>query len=178
MKIDVLPVPFEQKPVLRRLMELYLYEFSAMQDKEISEYGEYGYHYFDHYWTDSNRFPFLIRANGKIAGFALVLRSSLFSDQESSLSSRTTAMAEFFVLLKYRRKGVGAEAAALLFDRFPGRWEVGEIEENPAAHAFWRRIIGDYTNGNYEEVHLQTEHWQGPCQIFEAVPRGNRLGAG
>jgi predicted acetyltransferase len=36
---------------------------------------------------------------------------------------------------------VGAQAAASLFERFPGRWTVREQLANPAATAFWRRAI-------------------------------------
>lgn len=42
---------------------------------------------------------------------------------------------------KYRRRGVGARAAASLFDQFPGRWTVRQQLANPAATAFWRKAI-------------------------------------
>jgi len=57
----------------------------------------------------------------------------------------------FFVARAYRRRGVGAVAAHQIFDRFPGRWQVLQIRANPAAQAFWRRVIGDYTGGRYSD---------------------------
>ena len=42
---------------------------------------------------------------------------------------------------KYRRHGVGAQAAAFLLDQFPGRWTVRQQLANPAATAFWRKAI-------------------------------------
>ena len=42
---------------------------------------------------------------------------------------------------KYRGRAVGAQAAASLFDRFPGRWTVRQQLTNPAATAFWRKAI-------------------------------------
>jgi predicted acetyltransferase len=45
------------------------------------------------------------------------------------------------VLRKYRGRGVGAQAAASLFDRFPGRWTVRQQLTNPTATAFWRKVI-------------------------------------
>ena len=36
---------------------------------------------------------------------------------------------------------IGAQAAASLFDRFPGRWTVRQLRTNPAATAFWRTAI-------------------------------------
>jgi predicted acetyltransferase len=75
-------------------------------------------------------------------------------------------MAEFFVMRKYRRRRVGWEAARKLFDRFPGEWWVMQEAENLPAQAFWRRLIGDYTGGMYEEV--EQPGGVGPQQIFQS----------
>ena len=61
-------------------------------------------------------------------------------------------MSEFFILRRSRRSGVGKQAAYLVFDRFPGLWELSELPKNTGAIAFWRRIIGEYTSGQYEET--------------------------
>ena len=50
-------------------------------------------------------------------------------------------MAEFFVMRKYRRRGIGRQAAADVFARFAGPWQVRQQRSNPAATAFWRRAI-------------------------------------
>lgn len=60
-------------------------------------------------------------------------------------------MAEFFVSRPARRLGVGAAAVKLIFDRFPGRWEILENQHNQAAVGFWRKVVAGYTRGNYEE---------------------------
>ncbi len=80
-------------------------------------------------------------------------------------------MSEFFVMRKYRRQRVGEGAARALFDRFPGRWEVSEVPENPGAQAFWRKVIAEYTGGCYEEQVLDDERWEGPVQVFESPGR-------
>lgn len=130
------PVNFElvlatetDRPVLRRLIELYRYDFSAFDASDVDVHGEYGYRYLDHYWTDAGREPFLFRVDGHWAGFALVRRQPLFD------------MAEFFVMRKYRRLGVGKQAAREIFRRFPGRWEVRQQHSNPEATAFWHKVI-------------------------------------
>jgi len=79
---------------------------------------------------------------------------------------------EFFVLRKYRRRGVGAHVARTVFDRFPGHWEVSELRENTAAQAFWRRVIGRYTGGNFREVELDSPRWRGPAPAFESKSPG------
>jgi predicted acetyltransferase len=75
-------------------------------------------------------------------------------------------MAEFFILRRYRRQGVGARAARAVFDRFPGAWQVRQRPENAAAIAFWRRVIDRHTAGRFREVLWNDERWQGPVQFF------------
>jgi predicted acetyltransferase len=60
-------------------------------------------------------------------------------------------MSEFFISRAKRRRGIGLSAVRLIFDRFNGSWEVTEYQRNPAAVQFWRRVIGLYTGGRYEE---------------------------
>ena len=74
------------------------------------------------------------------------------------------AVAEFFVLRKYRRRGVGTAAARLAFDRFPGKWTVSQDPDNPASRAFWERVIGDYTGDRYRQILNEDGE---PAQVFE-----------
>ncbi|WP_238996488.1 hypothetical protein [Paenibacillus pinistramenti] len=60
-------------------------------------------------------------------------------------------MAEFFVLKRFRRTGVGRTAAYALFDRFPGRWYISQLKTNTPAQAFWRAVVDEYTAGRYQE---------------------------
>ncbi|MEO7807494.1 MAG: GNAT family N-acetyltransferase [Steroidobacteraceae bacterium] len=60
-------------------------------------------------------------------------------------------MAEFFVARQHRRRGIGQSAVRLICDRFAGTWEIVEYLRNPAAVGFWRRVVAQYTGGNYEE---------------------------
>jgi predicted acetyltransferase len=138
------PIAYGDKPVLRRMLELYLYDFTEFTGDDLDEHGEFGYRYLDHYWAPDpgeQRFPFFIRVEGKLAGFALV-----------RLTGGRYSMAEFFVMRRYRHSGVGAEAARDVFARFPGRWKVAQILSNLPAQAFWRAVIGDVTGGRYAEV--------------------------
>ena len=86
-------------------------------------------------------FAHLVRADGHPAGFALVRQ----------IGDGLYDMGEFFVARKYRRKGAGAEIATAMFRLYRGRWEVREMLTNVGAQAFWRRIIGEFTGGAYEE---------------------------
>jgi predicted acetyltransferase len=127
--IDVVEATIDDKDVVRRLLELYAHDFSEFDAADVDEQGRFGYRFLDDYWTVAAQHPFLIRVDGSIAGFALV-RSGAPHD-----------IAEFFVMRKYRRDGVGMEAARTLFTRFPGEWQVRQLAANAAAIAFWRGAI-------------------------------------
>jgi predicted acetyltransferase len=143
--IDVSEVQPSERGVVRRLMELYAYDWSELDGRDVDEHGDFGYPWLDHYWTDENRHAFLIRIEDKLAGFALVRQ-----DQR-------TEMAEFFILRRYRRRGVGAACAAEVFHRFPGRWEVTQQVTNPAATAFWRTAIPvPFSETTTDDMVLQT----------------------
>lgn len=162
MTIEVQPVPLSEKHILHNLMELYLHDFSEYEDLDVDEDGRFGDEYLDRYWIEPERHPFLIKVADRLAGFVLV------RDIKSDDQAVTHSIAEFFVMRKYRRRGVGRHVATMIFDRFPGRWLVCQEETNRPAQVFWRRVIGEYTQGNFTEEQLHSEEWHGPCQRFES----------
>ncbi|SEL89097.1 GNAT family N-acetyltransferase [Paenibacillus sp. OK003] len=149
---------YQHKSTLRNLMELYKYDFSEYDPEDVNENGLYEYVYLDHYWTEAGRYPFLFRVEGQLAGFALI--REIESEQGTSIYQ----MAEFFVMKKYRKLGVGAQAAIHVFNLFPGTWKVAEMETNEPAQIFWRKVIARYTDNKYQEV--REPDWEGPIQIF------------
>jgi predicted acetyltransferase len=145
--VEVVAARVADKPVVRRLLELYLHDFSDFTGADVDARGRFGYEFLDVYWTDPDRAPFLFRLAGRWCGFALVR----IGDPHD--------MAEFFVLRKYRRGGVGLAAAREVFARFPGRWQVREMRSNVDATAFWRRAI--------PVPFIEEEIAAGPVQRFE-----------
>jgi predicted acetyltransferase len=146
MQVELTRAPIEEKSVLQHLLELYSYDFSDFTGWDVNEHGLFGYRYLDHYWTDPGRVPLLIRVEGKLAGFALACPRDGEDDAAESF------IAEFFVLRKYRRRGVGRLAARRVFAMFPGRWAVREVLENVTAQAFWRSVIAELTGGAFTEA--------------------------
>src|SRR3954464_13541478 len=124
MNVEVSDVTYGDKEVLRRLIEFYDYDFSEILGWDVNEHGTFGYRYFDQYWTDPDRLPLFIRVDGRLAGFALVA------------AGEPHDMAEFFIMRKYRRTGIGTEAARAIFERFPGPWQVRQEEANVGAIDF------------------------------------------
>jgi predicted acetyltransferase len=168
MKFEISPASIQEKIVLQNLMQLYLYDFSEIDGDDVDDSGRFTYGFLDLYWIEPERHPFLIRVDGKLAGFALVRQANPLAGEAPETGETCMHMAEFFILRKYRHQGIGARAAWELFDRLPGRWEVFEIIENTAAQEFWRKAIGEYTGGDYREYFLDNEQWHGPVQVFEA----------
>jgi predicted acetyltransferase len=147
MTVTIDPINSEDKPVLRNLLELYQYDFTQFEPNDIGNHGLYGYPYLDNYWTEDGRYPFFIRIDGKLAGFVL-MRSSREGNE----------IAEFFILKKYRRQGIGREVAFRIFDSFPGHWNVSQDACNAPGQKFWRTVIADYTSGQYTEKTTQIEN--------------------
>ena len=166
MRLDVDPGRPDERDIVANLMQFYLYDVSEFDDEgaDVDERGRVpDYADLDAYFHRADWHAFLFRVAGTLAGFALVRRL------DRPGSEPTWGMAEFFVLRRYRRYGLGRQAAVALFDRFPGRWEVGEIHANTGAIAFWRRVIAEYTAGRYSEVGTDDPTWEGPVQIFRTI---------
>jgi predicted acetyltransferase len=162
MDVQLVEVPEAGKPVLRHLLELYQHDFSEYDGADVNEHGTYDYTYLDHYWTEKGRDAFFIRVDGRLAGLVLV-NSYCYLRREPGARS----IAEFFVMRKYRRRGVGRWAATQVFERFPGQWEVIQHGANRPSYLFWETVIGAYTGGRYEKGPVTTEDWDGQAITFD-----------
>ncbi|MBJ7451292.1 MAG: hypothetical protein JHC71_04310 [Blastococcus sp.] len=49
MDIALSPAGEDEKPIVRRLLELNSHDFSEFDGRELGPHGEYGYRYLDHY---------------------------------------------------------------------------------------------------------------------------------
>jgi predicted acetyltransferase len=165
--VKVSPAPASERPVVARLMQLYQHDFSefAQADQswgDVDDNGLFSYTYLDSYWVETRRKPFLFRANGKLAGFALI------NDWSYSERHADCSMAEFFVMRKYRRCGVGRYAASQIIRSHPGVWEIGIAHYNLPAMAFWRSAVACLTSHNVEELTGNGTRWSGPILRLSA----------
>jgi predicted acetyltransferase len=150
-----------ERTALENMMQLYAYDWSALRPLDVSKNGRFDDYPLDAYWRDAWRHPFLIRVEIKLAGFALISTKSHLTGV-----SGVADVSEFFVMKRYRRMGVGRAAAMAAFDQFKGPWEVRQRRENAEATAFWRRVIDEYTRGEYQEAMWNDAAWTGPVQSF------------
>ncbi|MFC6333007.1 GNAT family N-acetyltransferase [Paenibacillus septentrionalis] len=160
-QVELVEVSLDQKFILRQLIELYEYDFSEYNDRDVNEYGQYGYKYLDHYWTENDRHPFFIKVDQQYAGFVLINSHSYLVK-----GSQVSSVAEFFIMRKYRGKGIGRTAATSVFDRYRGNWEVLQHGNNQPSKRFWHSVIDQYTDGHYELLEVETESWRGQGFVF------------
>ena len=181
MNVEVIPCPPEQKQVLKNLYVFWRYnrlkylaagpgsyvnahgviDGPDSRTHEESTLGE------DGLWDRPHAiFPFLIRADEQLVGFAVVVGKG------HCTRGRDWRMNDFFLLNRYRRQGIGRAAAHILFDRFPGEWEVGQLTNDPDSQAFWQKVIGEYTGGSYAAVLIQDDPNEPPYpgQNFRSGP--------
>jgi len=150
----------EDRLPLYRMLELYQHDLSDIWDQDLDVHGEYGYN-LDRFWREKDCHPFVLTVDENYAGFALV-------DTTVKVGVDGYWMDQFFILKKYRRQGAGRVLAQQVFAALPGKWEVGQMINNPAAQAFWRSTIASYTQDNYLESTLLGNRWEGVVQRFES----------
>lgn len=134
--VEVVPATLEQQPILANLLQLYAHDFSEFHNVDLGSDGRFGYAHLPLYWSQPERYPFLIKVDGRLVGFALVKSGSEISGDKT-----TWDMAEFFVIRGCRRRGVGTRIAHELWARFSGTWEVRVMQSNVPAYLFWMRAI-------------------------------------
>jgi len=161
MRVALVPVTEETRHILRNMFTVYFSELSAWDP--LVDFNEHGLPVWTafglpqprtheecadyNWWIRDSCELLLIEADGHPAGFVIINLRPQNLPPESDFD-----LLDFFVAHKYRRRGVGRQAALLAFARHRGRWEVAELAGNSAAAAFWNQVIGAYTGGCYERL--------------------------
>ena len=128
-----------EAPLVARLLQLCLHDLSAWHPRPIRPDGSFAYPWFALYWESPRRYPYLLRSAGGIAGFALVR-----AKEDDETADWDFALAEFFVLPKERRHGVGLAAAGQVLNQHRGLFEISYDRRNLAAKRFWPRVSSLY----------------------------------
>ena len=145
MDIQLLKASQQHTEVIKNLMQFYIYDFSEFVDLDVEADGLFtAYKNLDDYWNDEKRFPYIIQKDKKYIGFVLV--RFIETDQRNYFS-----IAEFFIMKKYRRKGIGKSVAYQIFTLHKGAWEIFQKANNKPAQLFWKKIIDEYADGNFTE---------------------------
>ncbi|MEO7486108.1 MAG: GNAT family N-acetyltransferase [Ferruginibacter sp.] len=144
--MELLKATPEHKEAIKNLMQFYMYDFSRFIPLDVEDDGLFApYLHFDSYWQEEgSRFAYIIIKDEKYAGFVLVRHIEAKAHNYFSV-------AEFFVMKKYRREGIGTAVAKQLFNLHKGLWEVYQKESNKPAQIFWYKVIDEYTNAKFTE---------------------------
>lgn len=153
--IEIRLAELSERQVVRNLMELYQHDFSELDGTDMDDQGRYGYEDLDLFWENPAWSAYVIKVDNKWAGFVLI-------SDEVLIESNTRAIAEFFVVRKYRGQGLARKAAEKIMTMCPAKWEVPVIEENHAARKFWQALMASSWPGKCELALLDNAHWQGP----------------
>jgi ribosomal-protein-alanine N-acetyltransferase len=153
--IQLVPAALADLPVMQTMASYYVYDMSEFLGDtpgwEFPDSGAYECEDLRPYFEDREAHPHFIRVSGELAGFAIV--DTRGCDAEADFN-----MAQFFVHRKFKGRGVGASAATDCFQRYVGLWDVMVIPGNRGAHAFWKRTIGGFTQGAFEESRRRVLH--------------------
>lgn len=152
-EIKLIPAALGDYPVIQNMGRFYVYDMSEYMAWEIPDDGLYECIDFKKYWETKDAFPFLIRYRNELAGFVII-------DKRGSDDTIEFNMAQFFILRKFKRKGIGEYVAHHCFNQFKGTWEVMVIPGNEGAYRFWRSIITKFTNNNFIEYTSGIPHFE------------------
>jgi len=122
----------------------------------------------DCFWINPTWSAYVITVDGKWAGFAL-------TNDDVITHGNTRAIFEFFVVRKYRRRGVGRHAAQTIMEMSPANWEIRVLEKNEAARRFWAALLDEVWPATHHMATLNNEHWQGPVFSVDTRTSGPKV---
>lgn len=133
MEIRLQRVLPHKRDTLFRLLQYSLFEESLTDLNDMNDDALFDYPWFDAYFLEEQREAYFIREDStqRLLGFAMV------REHEDGRHS----IAEFLVLPKYRRQGVGRQAAELCFALHDGLWEVKPAFGSESAKSFWMSVL-------------------------------------
>ncbi|MBM1632874.1 GNAT family N-acetyltransferase [Sulfitobacter mediterraneus] len=123
-RISIAPVPEQNRGVIDAMSEAYFREL-------LPEGPVYFPNALDRYWIEPGRHPYVIELNGAPVGFALVWNHK----------DGCHELTEFTIQPAFRNRGIGTEAATLIFQALGGDWVLGVAENAPNGMAFWRQCL-------------------------------------
>jgi predicted acetyltransferase len=146
-------------PMVRNMVSYYVYDMSEYMGWPCQPNGCFiGCEFLETYWSEEGKHAFVLKTDKELVGFAMVRGNHPESNIDFSI-------AEFFILRKFRKQGIGQTIAIKLFDQFKGKWMVEQLEMNAPAVAFWHRVIDRYSKGKFSIVESRSS-WGKTKQIY------------
>ena len=133
-RLELIVAGQSDRTTISNLIQLYLYDMASDVPFPVGDDGKYEYAMLGQFWEH----PYLIKVDGELAGFALVI-----SRCPITKTSHCWFMAEFFVLRPYRRRAIGKAVFEAVKARHPGLWHIATTRHNKTGESFWAKIIDE-----------------------------------
>lgn len=154
MELNLIKASAEHHFLLDNLMQFYIYDFSEWLNLDVMRNGSFEkYKEAETYWQERNKSIYLVEKENQYAGFVLVKTIAEKNKQYFSI-------AEFFILKKYRKKGLGKQVAFQVFDLYKGSWQVFQLNQNVPAQIFWHKVVSEYTGGSFKGYFKDGRYYQ------------------
>jgi predicted acetyltransferase len=77
------------------------------------------------------------------------------------INTRVSPMdiAEFYIIPSKRKQKLGMFFSWAIFKKYPGIWQVRQIQGADYAVSFWRSVIAQYTLGDYKDELVEDQDW-------------------
>lgn len=132
--IDLRELTEDRHETVERFWQFFKHDLSEFRDSHPDEHGAFKRRELEPYLVpDSDRVAYVVHGPTGPVGLSFVY----------GLTGEVRRFDQFFIVRSQRGAGVGREAAEATVRLYPGRWEVGFQNENPAAARFWRRLAAD-----------------------------------
>ncbi|MBU2705250.1 hypothetical protein KCM76_04620 [Zooshikella marina] len=135
---------------IKNLFQYYIYDMSEYTGWPPYENGTFNVDDsisgLSDYWKKPEHYPYLIMVDKEVAGFSLV--------RKYPMSDSFYDMGQFFILRKFKHKGIGKKAFQLSVSRHPGAWITRVLPDNEGAKIFWLKAVKSVATGN---ISISTE---------------------
>jgi predicted acetyltransferase len=142
--MEVVDVDAGNFDIYLNLVQAYEAEFSPLTGKKPGSDG---------------RFALDTHLGGNVHGHLLYLGETPAGLAAIESDRDEHEVREFYVVPLFRGRLTGSRFAQSLWRRFPGNWEIKQIAGASNATAFWRRAVGEFTQGRFEEDHHDDPVW-------------------
>ena len=144
--------------ILVNLIQDYEKEFSKITKKIPGKDGKYP---LDIKLAETDNFIFFF--NEMPVGFCIKGNSNGRND-----------IFEFYIEPNVRNQKLGSKFAQLIFNQYPGPWQVRQISGAGLAKQFWIKTISEFSHGHFSESIVYDQYWgQMSVQTFDSIAKAN-----
>ncbi|MBY6053664.1 GNAT family N-acetyltransferase [Cytobacillus firmus] len=138
MDVKIVKAAIRDQDIVRNMYALYLHDLTKYTDAlHVNDEGTFEFDAFSLIWDKEGIEPYLIKADGKLAGFLLLLKAPFLTKADCCIN-------DFFLYNSFRGKKVGQAAVGQLFSDYKGTWYIEQLKRNKPAVRFWEKVYRDY----------------------------------